>query len=157
MPSILRDLPAVGWIAGKNFTFNGQQYKVGDEVPDINEFPRLEVFVRTRTVIPIVEETQELPFQFRHMVMTKERAAAKLGITFDSAPATAEPTQPDLEFNPADHDINGVLEYVEENPDEALSVYALEEEGKNRTTLLKKLDEVLNRQAEQENEENPNV
>jgi len=176
MPSILRDLPAVAWVAGKNFNFKGKSYQVGDEVPEINEFPRLEVFVRTRTVIPVVDSIEDTPFQFRHTVMTRERAQHKLSIGHPAGGPSdrkhSETTVRDLgntsaeqesaeevdenEFNPANHSIDEVMEYVEENPDEVLSVYALEEQGKDRPRLKKKLDEILNRQAEEENEESDN-
>lgn len=159
MPSILKELPAVTWLAGKNFTFNGKSFKVGDEVPEVNEFPRLEVFVRTRTVIPVVDKTEDLPFQFRHTVMTRERASRKLGLEQADQPHAEPNPDPEvseedetdgLGYNPAHHDVDEVLEFVDQHPDEVLSVYALEESGRKRKSLIYKLDKILNQQAEEE-------
>ena len=178
MPSILRDLPAVAWLAGKNFTFQGKEYKVGDEVPEVNEFPRLEVYVRTRTVIPIVESMDDIPFQFRHTVMTRERAVKKLktgnagGGEADTVlaertlrvveepaeqPSESQVEETELpqaftaqenEFNPADHSVDQVIDYVENNPEEAITVYEAEEQGRKRKTLLAQLDEFINNEGE---------
>ena len=159
MPSILRDLPAVSWVAGKNFNFQGTNYKVGEEINDINEFPRLEVYVRTRHVIPVVERTEDIPFQFRHVVMTRERANRKLQSGHpgggpadvpvstpvrDLGSTTEEPEN--SAYDPSDHTIDDVLAHVGEDSQKATEIYVAEEQGKNRSTLLAKLEDIINKE-----------
>jgi len=43
-------------------------------------------------------------------------------------------------FDPADHTVPEVVEYVEAHPDEVEDIYAAETAGKNRTTLLNQLE-----------------
>src|SRR3954468_7690401 len=111
MAGYLAQIPAISWVAGKNFNYKGVSYTVGDEIDEIKDFPRLEVFVRTRHVIPIVETTDDLPFQFRWTVMTRARADQKLGVT------TAHPAQVGL-YVPGDHTVQVVLDYVDQHPDD---------------------------------------
>lgn len=163
MPSIMYPNDKVTYIARKNFKLGDKQFKTGDDAPEMNDHPKLEVFVRNGYVIPVVEDKEDLPFQFRRTVMTRELAYKKLRIGNPAGAPTGIPRDPGgtnefqendgLAFNPADHNIEEVLDYVDNNPDEVLSVYALEEDGKNRPRLLSKLDERLNKQAAEENEE----
>lgn len=78
MPSILSKLDHIGFIAGRPFVFNGEAYQVGDEV-DAAGWSNLETLVRTRHLIPVVDDPARLPFQFRRTVVTRERAYQKLG------------------------------------------------------------------------------
>jgi hypothetical protein len=160
MPSILRDLPAVSWVAGKNFNFKGTNYKVGEEIADINEFPRVEVYVRTRHVIPVVERAEDIPFQFRHVVMTRERANRKLASGHPGGgPADVPVSTPvrqletdeksertDQGYDPSDHTIDDVLAHVGEDSQKATEIYVAEEQGKNRSTLLTKLEDIINKE-----------
>jgi len=52
-----------------------------------------------------------------------------------------EPTETDEEgpYDPADHNVDDVLAYADEHPDEVDEIIAAEEAGKNRITLLEKL------------------
>ena len=47
------------------------------------------------------------------------------------------------EYNPADHTVAEVKEYVEQNLDEAQAVLEAEQAGENRVTLVKHLEEVV--------------
>lgn len=244
MPSILYGNADVDFIARKNFRLDGVDYTTGDDCTEINDHPKLEVFVRNGYVIPVVDDKEQLPFQFRRTVMTREMAYKKLRLgnplgstsnrlrgekdwsqgntgvidplqtlndpTYapvmdrdhtvdgegtpvhvmpkDGAPEPQEPvTEPfeatpvdpeaspasepesepvevplseteqeldENEFNPRNHSIPEVMEYVEENPEEVTSVYVLEEQGKNRSSLLSKLDEVLNTQMNEKENDN---
>ena len=81
MPSILAQLPQVGFLASKNFTLLGKKYEVGDEVPEAKGFINLEVLVRTRFLMPVVDNYDELPFQFRRMAFPRDIAYKKLNRT----------------------------------------------------------------------------
>lgn len=158
MPSILTQYENVDFIAGKPFVYNGTVFDMGDDVPDAKRYGNLESMVRSRRLIPVVDEYSKAPFQFRRTVMTRELALRKLGLGEGGLRQTGlsqtknddpEPLA-EGEFNPAEHTADQVLDHVDEYPDELLSVYALEEKGKARSTLLKKLDDRLNRQVETE-------
>lgn len=158
MPSILTQYENVDFLAGRPFTYLGTAYKQGEAVPEAKTFNNLETLVRSRYLIPVVDDySKHAPLQFRHEVKPRELALRKLGIDSgkehleDDQPVPTPLTVPEdesNEFNPADHTIEEVLDFVDEYPDELLSVYAQEEEGKARSTLLKKLDDRLNEQVD---------
>jgi hypothetical protein len=161
MPSILHKNDNVEFIARKNFTLNGVEYKTGEDVPEMNDHPKLEVFVRNGYVIPVVEDKDKLPFQFRHTAMTRDIAYLKLRLGNPKGSESnlrragvSETPQPvddsGEEFDPKDHTVDEVLQYCRENPNEIADVYVLEEQGKNRSTLLSGLDEMLNTNEEEQ-------
>ena len=45
-------------------------------------------------------------------------------------------------YDPDDHTVNEVLDYVDDHPDEVDAVLAAERAGKNRTTLIMHLEEM---------------
>lgn len=165
MPSIFTspNYEAVEFLAARPFIFNGTTYNLGDLVPDAKSWAQLEVLVRSRRLVPVVDDySADAPLQFRREVKTRELALRKMGLTeqnelpaletpenteHDAAPFTAQ----DNEYDPGAHNVGEVLDYVDEYPDELLSVYALEEQGKARPRLLKQLDDRLNKQVEEGN------
>ena len=81
MPSILTRYEGVSFIAGKNFTHNGTEYKMGDDVPKAKEFSNLETLIRSRRLIPVVDNySKDAPFQFHREVKEKDLALRKLGL-----------------------------------------------------------------------------
>jgi hypothetical protein len=56
-------------------------------------------------------------------------------------------------FDPAEHNVDDVLAYVEENPDEREAVFDKEKEGKARVTLLEALGEEPEEEEKEEEEE----
>lgn len=165
MPSILYPNDKVSYIARKNFRLGDKEFKTGDDANEMNDHPKLEVFVRNGYVIPVVESAEDLPFQFRRTVMTRELAYLKLrlgnprGGELKRVEEVKEPEQTnaestdEVEFDPTDHNIEEVVAYAEEaETDVILDIYALEEGGKNRPTLLAKLDTILNDRLEKEEE-----
>lgn len=162
MPTQLYKNEAVSFVCARNFTYAGTDYAIGEDFPQEEAVGRLELLVRTRRVIPVVDSYEDKPRHWHREVRLRSDVENRLGVSpsvrtqLDQTPAQHD-DQSDLEFNPAEHDIDGVLDYVDENPDEVLSVYVLEEQGKNRKTLLTKLDVILNKQADDENKENTDV
>ena len=77
-------------------------------------------------------------------LMTEDIAAAQAqGVEASPAPAGETPSgdePPEPGFDPADHTIAEVLDYLDENPDALQDVIALEASGKARSTLLAKLE-----------------
>jgi len=165
MPSALIKNDNVSFICARNFTWNGQDYKMGDDFNQDVALGRIELLVRTRRVIPVVDSTDVKPRLFHREVRLREHVEQKLGVPrsirtpLDQTEADNEtsevedtPGSEELGFDPAKHSTEEVLAFVEENPDEVLSVYELEEQGKNRKGLKSKLDDILNKQTETEEE-----
>lgn len=66
-------------------------------------------------------------------------------ITDVSVEVVEEPYDPAvLDYDPADHTVDDVKQYVIDNPDAAAAVLELEENGKDRSTLTEWLDAFLN-------------
>ena len=159
MPSQLIKNDNVDFICARDFVWNGVQYKLGEDFDQNIEVGRIELLVRTRRVIPVVEDSSVKPRHWHREVRIRSDIEKRLGVSRDVL-TPLDQTPPDktegLGYDPSEHSVNDVLDYVEDHPDEALSVYALEEQGKNRSTLKSKLDEILDRQAEEENKEETN-
>ena len=161
MPSQLIKNDNVDFLCARDFVWDGVQYKMGDDFDQDIAIGRIELLVRTRRVIPVVENSKVKPRHWHREVRIRSDVEKRLGVSRDVVTALDQ-TSPDetedktdgLGFDPSEHTIDEVMDYVENNPDEVLSVYALEEQGKNRPTLKAKLDEILNQQAEDENKEN---
>jgi len=160
MPSQLYKNDNVDFLCARDFVWNGVQYKMGDDFDPSVDVGRIELLVRTRRVIPVVENSSVKPRHWHREVRIRSDVEKRLGVSRDVVTpldqTPAEDKTEGLGFDPSEHTIDEVLDYVENHPDEVLSVYALEEQGKNRSTLKAKLDEILNQQAEAENKENDN-
>lgn len=159
MPSILAQYASVDFIAGRPFVYAGTKYEIGEDVPDAKSFGNLESLVRSRFLVPVVPDHQSKPFEFHREVKTRELARRKLGLDPGTDSTDPQPGDRPLEvengeFDPGEHTVSEVLTYVDEYPDQLLSVYAQEEEGKHRSTLLARLDDRLNEQADKEGTEN---
>jgi len=163
MPSQLVKNDNVTFLVAKDFVWDGVQYKLGDDFDQNIAIGRIELLVRTRRIIPVVENSSVKPRHWHREVRLRSDVERRLGVSRDvvtaldqSPPVSELDSSEDLGFDPSEHSVNEVLDYVENHPDEALSVYALEEQGKNRSTLKSKLDDILNQQAEEENKEETN-
>jgi hypothetical protein len=162
MPSYLTKHPEVSFIARKNFTMSGEQFKTGDDVPQMNDHPRLEVFVRNGYVIPVVESTDQLPYyQFRHTAMTRAQAMFKIGLGpkpsndetlnlkgADPSEAPSPASDDSEPFDPGQYKIEEVLAYVGDDPQKAETVWGLEVDGKGRPTLLDKLSAITTEESD---------
>src|SRR5262245_11936746 len=78
MPTQFYYLDSVDFIAGKNFNLNGKPYKVGDEVPEAKDLLGLETYVRTRHLIPVTDDKNNVPKMFWREVKDRHIAYGKL-------------------------------------------------------------------------------
>lgn len=154
MPVFLEKHDGIHFIAAKNFTYAGEEYQIGADFPD-GVANNAETLVRARFVIPVIEDEDDRPRHWYRHIQKRSVALGKLGRGShllnkpERVPEIDQAEGDDSgEFDPGDHTIDEVMDYVEDNPEEVLSVYALEEEGKNRPTLLAKLDTILNERTE---------
>ena len=73
MPSQLYKNDKIKFLACKPFTYRGVEYSLGDDFPQ-EEANNIETLVRSRYVIPIVEEVQDKPRHWHKHVRTREQA-----------------------------------------------------------------------------------
>lgn len=129
MPSQLYKNEAVDFICGRNFKYDDAEYTVGEQFDQELAVGRLELLVRNRFLIPVVDHIDDKPRHWHREIRLREHVLNKLGV--------------DTEFDPKDHKVAEVLEYAEEHPEVAEDLLEQEAEGKDRITLEKGLQEIV--------------
>jgi hypothetical protein len=136
----LFDLDDVLFIAGRPFKLKGEQIDKGDVIdPEVLKSIRTgEALIRSRRVIPITDDISHAPRAFARVIKDRELTYKKLKMT---PPA-------ETQFDPSDHTIPEVQEYLEgKDLAEHERVLAAEEAGENRVTLVTwlnaQIDELL--------------
>lgn len=135
MPSQLYNNSNVEFIAARNFTYAGKDYEIGESVPQDEIVHSLEVLVRTRRVIPVVESTETKPRHFHREVRIKSDILDRLGVKEQPKKAAKK----DGPFNPAEHNVDEVLEYLTADgisDEDYERVLQAEREGKARKGIL---------------------
>lgn len=143
MPTQLYTNRNITFICGRNFTWNGTEYKLGDEWDQELSVGRLDSMVRSRYLYPVVDSTDEKPRHWHHHVHVREVLEKKLGITRDleqSSIATRGP-QIGIEHSVADYESHTPWEETSDNG-QALH---------DKAVLAYETERVL----KEENEENP--
>ena len=176
---------AISFLACKPFTYRGIEYAMGDDFPQ-EEANNIETLVRSRFVIPVVENIEDKPRHWHTHVRTREQAMEylnrsrvqlKMPEPYDEHDSeevvaldvlthpetTPEPTQEDAgegeahteptepseppespeapenleeDYDPADHNVDAVLQYIREHPEQKDDVLAMEAAGRGRKGLL---------------------
>lgn len=179
MVSQLLKNDAITFVVAKPFTSRGKTYEVGEDFPQ-EEARDIEVFVRARFVIPVLENPED-KVHIRHWHtelrpkdevlerLSRDRVQLAMPLPYDSEEVVAldvlthpettpEPTQesqaesgvgegqtpPELEpedpseptFDPGDHTVQEVKDYLAAHPEDADRVLAAEEAGRGRKGLL---------------------
>jgi hypothetical protein len=137
MPSQLFNHDAVSFICGRNFTYNGKDYTVGQDFPQDEFVSNPETMVRTRYVIPVVDSLSDKPRTWHREVRERGEILERLGVA----------------YHPAEHTVAEVKEFVEAHPEQAPEILEAEQEGKDRATLVPVLEEA----ADQFNPNDHNV
>lgn len=153
MASALYDNSNVTFMVAKPFRCHGKDYNIGDDFPrEEMHTVSPEVLVRTRHLVPIVEDSSLKPKHFHREVKTRELAEMKLGLRKPGP--VAEDTQVDLdvhhnaedEFDAADylanHKVDEVVDFVTAHPERKDEFVKEEKKGQKRTTLLDKLEKI---------------
>jgi hypothetical protein len=111
MPSILARNSAIHFIAARDFVWNGTEYKMGDDFEEEVHTARIDMLVRTRRVVAVVDNHEDLPRHWIHHVWVKEDIKRKLGLikredvkVLGGSSAYNKPRQMDLEHPIADHE-----------------------------------------------------
>jgi hypothetical protein len=166
MPSQLLKNDKVSFICARNFSSRGKDYSVGDDFPQ-EDARDIEVFVRARYVIPVVEELEDKPRHWHRHIRPRDEVVERLGrdrvqlkmpdepdsdevvnLEVLTHPETtpepegeseSEPEPPEsLEetYDPAEHNVEAVREYIAEHPEQEEQVLAMEAAGRGRKGLV---------------------
>jgi hypothetical protein len=153
MPSQLEKNAGIYFLCARNFLYKGHEYKIGDTFPDY-EANNVEILVRTRRVIPVVDDYADKPRHWYREVQLASNVKRKLGLAreegresirhtelFSAFRAGTDGTATDV-YDPSDYKINEVLTFAEQHPDMIGELIESESNKKNRSTLLAKLEEM---------------
>lgn len=160
MAQSLYSLENIYFVAGRHYVHDGVTYEPGDVVEGARTFRNVEAMVRSRHLIPVVDNHNDVPVYFQKDVKLASLVEEKFRFTIkhpDVAPDSEdeEPVEDGLEdeqteevteaYNPAEHTVPEVLEYVGNDKERAAAVLEAEtsEGGKNRSTLTGALEELL--------------
>lgn len=121
MPSQLDRNSAIHFIAARDFTYAGVDYKMGDDF-DQDIGAHIDMLVRTRRVVAVVDDSDDLPRHWYHHVWVKSDIKRKLGLikredvkVLGGSSAYNKPKQMDLEHPIADHETFTPWEETEDN------------------------------------------
>jgi len=127
MPSQLDRNTAIHFICARDFTFDGVDYKMGDDF-DQDLGAKIDMLVRTRRLVAVVDDSKDLPRHWYHHVWVKRDITRKLGLikredvkVLGGSSAYNKPRQMDLEHPIADHE---TFTPWEETPDQGAALHA---------------------------------
>lgn len=80
MPSQLYKNSAIEFICARDFTYDGVDYKMGDEWDRDVGTGRLDMLIRTRRLFAVVEDSSDKPRHWHHHVWVKHEIKVKLGL-----------------------------------------------------------------------------
>jgi hypothetical protein len=168
VPSQLLRNEKISFVACRNFTHAGVEYHIGDEFPG-EAANNIETLVRARYVFAVVEDLSDKPRHWHGHVRPRAEIEEKLRRLIEGnvqlvMPETegvdlellTDPNRPEPETEEAeaeapaepgeqvpDGTISEVLAWVGEDQDRARAAIAAEQEGRVRSTLINKLEQVL--------------
>jgi len=106
MPSQLINNDNVSFICARDFVYAGEEYKLGQDFDQEIAVGQIELLVRTRRLIPVVEDSSVKPRHFHREVQIRENVLRKLGVLKREKSTTVvgeslynKPKQMDLENN----------------------------------------------------------
>lgn len=80
MPSQLYKNSAIEFICARDFTYDGVDYKMGDDFDQDVGVGRLDMLIRTRRLFAVVNESSDKPRHWHHHVWIKSEIKKKLGL-----------------------------------------------------------------------------
>jgi hypothetical protein len=127
----------VSFVCGRNFTYNGESYSVGDDFDQDVLVGRTDVdtLVRSRHLIPVVENASDKIRTWHREVKVKSVVLDKLG---QKSKPKSQKVVEEGPFDPSDHTVTEVLEYLTSDisNEEYERVLNEEREGKARKGIL---------------------
>jgi hypothetical protein len=134
MPSQLIKNDAVSFVVTKTFRYGDTDYEIGDDFPkDVTN--KIETLVRTRFVAPVIDHIDDKPRHWHREVRLREDVMSHLNKSVVQLVMSdgKDDGQPELpfeeervnvtdetrgEFDPADHTVAEVKEYLEAHPED---------------------------------------
>jgi len=151
MPSQLIDNEGISFVCAKSFKWRDTEYEMGDDFPQ-EEANNVETMIRSRFLIPVVDDINDKPRHWHREIQQKDDALARLRqevvqiVMPEQTPAPTEqssaPTQETTDagggggYDPGEHTVTEVLDYMEDYPDQADAVLDREIAGKNRKGIV---------------------
>jgi hypothetical protein len=93
-------------------------------------------------VIPVVDDKNDATRRFHREVRVREDVLNKLGISGEHLLNKTVTEAPVDEFKVEDHNADSVVNFAQAHPDQLEKVIKAEKDGKNRSTLLTRLDKL---------------
>lgn len=107
MAQSLYTLDGVYYVAGRSYSHNGVQYQPGDVVPDAKSFRNVEAMVRSRHLILVVDNPNDVPVYFQKDVKQADLVELKFGLKIKHpkkqapAPEPVAAPKPQVQLDPA--------------------------------------------------------
>lgn len=122
MPSQLYKNSAIHFICARDFTYDGVEYKMGDDFDQDLAPGHLDLLVRTRRLFAVVEDSADKPRHWHHHVWVKSEIKKKLGLikredvkVLGGSSGYNKPRQMDVEHPIADYKTFTPWEETEDN------------------------------------------
>lgn len=77
MAQSLYTLKGIYYVAGRRYAHNGVSYEPGDVVDGAHEFRNVEAMVRSRHLIPVVDDLNDVPVYYQKDVKTADLVELK--------------------------------------------------------------------------------
>lgn len=113
MPSQLINNTNISFMCARNFTYAGQDYKLGDDFPQEDAGGHIDTLVRSRYVYAVVDSTSEKPRHWHHHIWIRSDLENKLGILRDKKDESLvgsslynKPTQDSITHGIADYNVH---------------------------------------------------
>lgn len=99
MAQSLYTLKGIYYVAGRRYAHNGVSYEPGDVVDGAHEFRNVEAMVRSRHLIPVVDDLNDVPVYYQKDVKTADLVELKfkLKIKKKAAPKPEQRPAPKVE------------------------------------------------------------
>lgn len=94
MAQSLYTLDKVYFVAGRSFKLNGKQIRAGQVVEGAHALRNIESFVRTRHLIAVVDNLNDVPVYHQKDVKTADLLELKYRLKITGRPRKVEPPQP---------------------------------------------------------------
>ena len=148
MPSALVANDKISFIVARPFSSRGKDYAIGDDFPQ-EDSDKIEVFVRARFVIPVVEELTDKPRHWHREIRPRDEVMARLRrdhtqLVMPAETPADESAEEQVElvdtsdepFDPSEHTVIEVQDYLGEHPDDTERVLAAERADRGRKGIL---------------------
>ena len=104
MPSQLVNNSAVYFVCARDFTYNGEDYKMCDTFDEEVGTGRIDMLVRTRRLFAVVDDSSDKPRHWHHHVWTKKQIKQKLKLNDETSSAYNKPAQNGIVFDSVETD-----------------------------------------------------